>query len=975
MIKMQDNFSSYIAQLKTKHKDTIFNPLFFNGCLSDSGEVLVKRTNIFLLMSSTQQFVKALNLNLKNPGVDSITVFSNFNDDEPVIHDKLKYVKCSKYYGLQLSDVTRYFKDNEINIFIYDILVFDFDSIVYSHYLTKTQIGILSAKQFDDDIPDDPRLLKNASSYKNVNTDFNGLVVLGKLQDYDLFLHMYGSIKLLISYLSKYEVINLSKIIVSYLFEETVYVDTYISDKFPVIYAPFQLYFMEDLNVVVPQEDILERFSREIVDCVVIDQEYKEDILPLEDRELITNIKNKLLSEVLLTCKVKYEKQIENINVQCTEVYRTANEKNTKELEQQKRKKLEELDVFLQEEEKRRKEDLEIQYEKEKDELSRKIKNAESIAESEFERKKALEFKKIYIEIQRRLDNETARVDKIVEDSKARAHMAFKHEIEIFSKSAYENLDEQIKQTRQQKLEEIDKETSLINIAQMERMNKEHQTEKQRLDTLLEEYDNFKRKEIESLYEKEYSKKLSSSLVEIEQYIQTLKKEKLEKLHEEVVRETEIMYTNLRTAEKFKIKQSDQTVKLYEQDCIKKTDLHIKELSVQRMKTEEVQIDKDLRSLRESKRKQMESEEMAKIKQECEIIKEGLLKHAELEIESFKHNEYDRRKLDVEEKIRIFHNEKMEEHRTLLEKQQIEHSNKQDVLLNELKEKKLRELDELISSKLSERTAELQSYKTEQLKEITLFLEKFKENELSKIELTKQLQNNELKEKMDKQEREIENELSTRRQGKIKEIKAEVTKERKKISAELEKQFQETLEAKNKEQEKEYAAKLQEKFVILEKENEILFTNLLSSSKRQYDSYVEENKTEKNKLEQIVIEEHNKQLRVLEEEYQEKIDFHKSLLKDSIKDERQKLLASEKDAISKELESYKKMRKTEVEESIITETAKLKEETVKTIDKEILFYKEKQMESINIELVQWKKTQEETLKKKFQSLYSDLKDL
>lgn len=969
---MQDNFSSYIAQLKTKHKDTIFNPLFFNGCLSDTGELIINPTNLFLLMTPTEQFVKALKLNLTNPNIDSITVFSNFNDDEPVTHDKLKYIKCSKYYGLQLSDVTCYFKDNEINIFAYNTVVLDFNSIIYSHYLTKTQFGILSTKQFDGDIPDDPRLLKNASSYNNVNTDFNGFVVLGKLQDCDLFLDMYGSINLLISYLSDYDVINLSKILLSYLFEKRVYEDTYISDKFPVIYAPVQLYFMEDLNVVIPQEDVLEIFSKEIVDCVTIEQPVTPELLPIEDQELITNIKNKILSEMLLSYKVKYEKQAETVKLQCTELYNSTNKKNTRELSEKRKKKLLELELFFEKEEKSRMEALEIQYEREKDELSRKLKDAESLAESELEKKMSLGLKKIDFELQKKLDSETAKVDKIIEDSKNRAHLSFKHEIEVFTKNAYENLDEQIKEIREQKLQEINQELSLVSASQQYKINEEHQNEKRRLDTLLKEFDNFKRQEIESLYQTEYLEKLSTSLVEIKTYVESVKKEKLEQLHLELKNEMEAMYTTLRTTEKFKMKETEHNVKVYEQESIKKIDSYIKELTVQRMKTEELRIDNELRALRESKKKEITEEEIAKIKQECSVSKEDLLKHVQLEVEIFKRNEYDRCKLDVEENIRKFHNEKMEEHQKLLNAQEIQRKEAQEIVLNEEKEIKLRELNELMSVKLSEQSTELHSYKTEQLKEITLFLEKFKENELAKIELTKQVRDNELKEKRIELEREIENELSTRRQGKLKEIKTELTRERRRISAELEKQFQESLEAKNKEQEKEYASKLKEKFVILEQENETLIDKLLSSSKRQYEDFQEELKKEKYHLEKTVIEEHNKQLRELEEEYQDKIDFHKSLLKDSIKEERQKLLASEKDGIAKELSLYKAMRLTELEEGITKETEKIKDERVVSINREILAYKEKEMEAMNNELAQWKQTQEDLLRRKFQSLYSDL---
>lgn len=972
---MQDNFSSYIAQLKIKHKGTIFNPLFFNGCLSDNGEVFTSSIHLFLLIQPTETFVKALNLNLKNPMIDSITLFANFVDDEPVTHNKLKYIKYSRYYGLQLSDITRHFKDNAINIFLYDTLVLDFNSIVYLRCLKNTQIGILSAKQFGDDIPDDSCLFKNVSSYNNVNTDFNGFAVLGKLQDYDLFLDMYGSINMLVSYLDKYEVVNLSKIVISYLFEKKDYEDTYISDKFPVIYAPVQLYFMEDLNVVVPQEDILETFSKQLVDRVTIEHPVTPELLPLEDQEAIVNIKNKILSEMLVNYRAEREKQVEKIRLQCTEIYNSTNEKNTKGLAELKKQKLEELDVFFEREVALRKEALEIRYERENKELSLRITENDTAARLEAEKKKLLEFKKIDIEIQRKLDNEAKKVDKIIEDSKTRAHTAFKHEIEVFTKSAYANLDQQINELRQQRIQEINRETSLFSKAQTEKINKEHQAEKQRLDTLLQEYDNFKRQETESLFQTEYSKKLSSSLVELETYLQSLKKEKLEQLHLELNGETEMMYTNLRTTERFKMKESEHNVKLYEQDCNKKIDLHVKELLAQRMKTEEVRMDNELRLLRESKRKQIEDEETAKIKHECAVTKEEMLKQVHLEIETFKSNEYERCKLDVEEKIRTLHSEKIEEHQKLLVVQEIEHNDKQEILLNEQKEKKLRELDELMSVKLRERNSELQSYKTEQLKEIALFLDKFKENELAKIEMNRQLQDSELKEKRAQREREIDNELSTTRRAKVKEIKAELTKERKTMSLELEKQFQETLEAKNKEQEREYAAKLHDKFGIMEKENETLTSKLLASSKRQHQDYLEQTKKEKNELEKTVIEEHNKQLGDLEQEYQDKVDFHKSLLKESIKDERQKLLISEKDAISKELAVYKTERTSEIGQEITAETAKLKEEKLLSMDKEILSYKEKHLEAINIELAQWKKTQEESLKKKFQSLYSDLKDL
>lgn len=991
---MQDNFSSHIAQLKTKHKDTTFTPLFFNGSLSDSGELSLKPIRLFLLMTPTEQFIKALNLNLKNPNIDSITLFSNFNDDEPVSHTKLKYIKTSKYYGLQLSDVTSYFKDDEINIFMYDTLVLDFNSIIYSHYLTKTQFGILSSKHFDGAIPDDSCVLKTVSSYNNVNTDFNGFVILGKIQDYDLFLDMYGSINMLVSYLDNHEVINLSKIIISYLFEKKVHEDTYISDKFPVIYAPFQLYFMEDLNVMLPREDVLELFSREIVECVTLDHEYREDHLPLEDREIITNIKNKILSEMLLNYNIERKKQIEDTKRQCKELYDISNEQNVKELDEKKQKKCEELDVFFEQEKKHRREILDVQHEKEKVEIARKIKEIEDLAQTKAEEKKITEFKKIDIEIQKKLDNETTKLSENIKDIKIRAHLTLKQEIEAFTKTAYANLDEEIKQTREQKIQEINLEISLIGKSQLERIKEDHQAEKRRLDVLLKEYDISKRQEFESLQRTEYFKKLSSSLIELETYVESVKKEKLDQLQLEVNKATEMIYEKLRASESCKSKEIDEKLKLHEEESTEKVDSYIKELTVQRMKTEETRVDNELRLLRESKRKEMEEEEMSKIKRECAAVKEEFIKQIHLEIETFKRNEYDRCKLDVEEKVRTVHSERIQELDALLNKQGAERKQAQDTLLDEEKQIKLRELDELIrvklsdvdeliSVKLSERTAELHSYKTEKLKEINIFLQQFKENELSKFELTNQVRDNKMKEKRTEQEKEIELEMIARRQEKLKEITAELTKERKKISAELEKQSQEILEARTIEQERVYTAKLQDRFRNLEEENEALVAKLLASSKRDYDDYLEENRKEKLELEKLVIEEHNKQLRELEEEhnkqlrdleedYQEKNNFHKSLLKDSIKEERQKLLASEKDGIAKEVSEYKQARISELEEKLTVDLARIKEERLLSINKEITAYREKQMEQLKIEFLEWKRSQEEGLKRKFKSLYSDL---
>lgn len=976
MVNMQDNFSSYIAQLKSKHKDTVFNPLFFNGSLQDTDEPDAKPIHLFVIMADPSEiFIKAVTLNLQNPKIETITLFTNFDESEPLSHEKLKYVKYSKHFGLQLSDITCHFKENEINVFMYDIILLDLDSTLYLHYLTNTQLGLLSAKTFNKEIPDAVYKFKNASVYNNSNTEFNALVVLGKLQDYDLYLDMYGSLNLLISYIcSKYEIINLSKIIVSYLFEKQRYEDTYISDKFPVVYAPVQLYFMEDLNVTVPQENVLETFSQEIKDCVVLDElKYTQEVLPLDDQVLITNIKNKLLSEMLLNYKSEYVKKMENISINCNDIFLKNKLKLVKQFEEEKKNKLSELDSFFNQEEIKRKEALEFREEKETQELNLKMEGIEAKLRSELEKKRVFEFKKIDIEIQKKLDGETVKVNRILEDSKNRAHIAFKNEIETFTKTAYSNLEEQIKETREQKLKEIESELKDIRDSKLEQINEGHLTEKKRLEDLLTELEAFKRHEIESLHQTEYLERFSSSLLEIQTHLETVKHDKLKQLEEELNNTKEIMYKNLRRDERFKIKESDNTIKLYEQNALEKADEHIKELVAEKLKTEEKHMENELRIVRNTKIKQIEEEEKTRIKEESATIKEELINQMNVQLDALKLIEYDKIKLEINAKLDMVYEEGLKQKQNLLLMRESHLIEKQDAMLEELKTKHMEEFEKMIRVKITERNTELQDYKTNQLKEINVFLEKYKTNELAKFELSKQLQYNDLVELKREKEKEIDSELSKKRQTKLKEIKNEIEQQKQKLNEELENVYQEKLRLKNKEQEKQFSAQLQEKLDTFEKENEIHISKLLSSSKRQYEEYLEETNKEKNALEKTIIENHNKQLKDLEEEYQIKVGFHKSFLKETIKDERQKLLSSEKDCIEDQLKAYKHQRLGDIEKEIMKEICEVKDQKVLSMEKDILKIKETKMEELNSELSEWKKTQEEILRKRFQTLYSDLK--
>jgi hypothetical protein len=189
----------------------------------------------------------------------------------------------------------------------------------------------------------------------------------------------------------------------------------------------------------------------------------------------------------------------------------------------------------------------------------------------------------------------------------------------------------------------------------------------------------------------------------------------------------------------------------------------------------------------------------------------------------------------------------------------------------------------------------------------------------------------------------------------------------------LEKEYVEKLKKSNEEQEQKYKAQLQEKIHNLEAENEIFISKLLTSTKRQHEEYLEQTNKEKNELERSVIENHNKQLKELQKEYQEKIDFHKLLLKETVKDERQSLLMAERESMEEGLKAYKQRRIHELDDETVKEIAKFKEDRLTLMDAELTKLREEKLEKITSELSQWKQSQEEVLKKRFQNLYSDLK--
>lgn len=879
---MGDNFLSYIAQLKNKHKETKFNPMFFNGILHDIKEDVSNTINLFVSMpkNPSQQFIKALTLNLNNPNIESILVFINCHQNMPVTHAKLKYVKCSKEYGLKIIDITCYFKENQLNIFMYDMIVLDYKTTTYLRYLTNTQLAVLSAKIFEETIPDDPNTPDNASVHKNITTEFNAIAVLGKIDEYDLFLDMYGSINMLISYIYfSYEIVNVSKIILSYMFEKSSCDNTYISETFPIIHVTAQLYFMEDLTVVIPSETILEEFGNEIADCIVLENiEYTQDVLPLEDQLVITDIKNKLRSEILLNCKVEFEKQIKTITLECDNLSTLKRNEIAREYDKQKKEKQAELAFFFQEEKRKYKELLDVQQKKEKEELTIKIQGIEAKAKLEVEQTKESELKKMNAELKKRIEEESVKTNKIIEDTRTLAETEFKSNFEKYTKKAYADLEQYIGEKRQESLREVDNEMKGVAASKLHEMDQNYLIEKKRREDQLNEEDENKRQEFDSLHKAKYLEKFSKTLIEMEAHFALVKQGRMAELEEEMNILRNEMERKYKTEDLLKRQDLEKSAKAYLEEKIKEQDKHA-------------------------------------ITRETQIV------------------------------------------------------HKQNIMLERKRKKDLEDLEEIHRVK----QAEVQEHKAKQLKEINIYLHQHKENQLSKLQISKQIQDNEIIEERLRKEKELDREISIKRNDIFKEMHCELEEEKKRKNQELEKEYIEKLKKSNEEHEHKHKIQLQEKIHNLEAENEIFISKLLTSTKHQHEEYLQQMNKEKDELERSIIENHNKQLRDLQKEYQEKIDFHKLLLKETVKDERQSLLMAERESMEEGLKAYKQKRMHEIDDETLKEMAKYKHDKLLLMEQELVKIKEDKVEKINSELSRWKEEEEEILKKRFQNLYSDLK--
>jgi len=985
---MQDRFLTYVTHLKKNYPETKFKTLYFNGAIAElTKEDTAQNIHLYAVIPAVNdlfpRFEQVIKFHTENTHITAITLFKTCIEDTfDFIHHKVNIVETSNFYGLTYDDIFQHFEESSINIFVQDIIAFD-TTLTYINALTKQQVGLLSSRTFNtsDDIPNEVEKLKNfTTDSSSLNFKFNGIIFRGKPKVLcDLFLDIYGSLNLLITIMSeKYDIVNISKIVLSYLFAHNPDItedETYMSDEFPVIHSSPQLYYFEDLNVNLPDtEEFVKLIAADPTQLVTLDP-VKEtlDILPLTDQLEITELKNKILSSFFIKYREEHNVKLKKLEQDYESDYLGREVKLNARFEEKKAKLTEELKRHEQEEKNRHDEQLRQYSHEKRAQIESQIKQKLESDMATLNARRIAESDKLDIEIKSKLDSELKRVKKITEDTENSSYLAFKHEIELFSKKAYADLSLEIATTRERKMNDIHAECKILDVEEMHRINQEHIKEKERLDVLLVEYETFKKQEAETKFSREYFEQYSKATSELHTEMELLKVQKMTDIHNQLSVHKEQMFLDFDGIKKAMKHQTELKLNKYELDSMKKIDSHIESVMAERKNIEEFKLANQMNQLKKIRTNELEEKLMEDVTKEVNTIKETMLKNMSIELEAIRKAEIEKIKISQDNQLQLIYFDKVKEQSDLIALRWEKLIVSQDEEIKMKFSEQLVEIDNTLRTKKHAVELELQEYKTAQMLELKTFIEESKENEHIKFDMLKKFQQETIKEEHQIQKKKIDDECDEIKRARLEQIEKELVGEKEKLNAELTDKFKNKLLEKHKVAEEDLKVSLAKKLSAIEKENESLTNKILKKLKVTQQTTEEKLKEETLDLERQIIESHNAQLRKLDEEYTAKVDMHKILLKSALSDERESLLRHIKVEYNEELKVTRETELAKQLQEIEKEVGFVKSLKLNQIDEQILEIKTEKMKAIDGDMEKYRRESEKAIREQYKKLYESLK--
>jgi len=872
---------------------------------------------------------KSIIINANNPFFESVVVITNNSPNFKCDHDKVTHVNFRCVYGIQTNDIFNLFKDDCINVFIYNDIVIDYIQSEYILKMHNKDVGLLSTLMFNKDIPDKIELYNESSFTDNdsIISSFSGLIINGKIElDTNYYVSIHGFQNFIIQDLSKnYDPINVSNTVNSYLFRyrEIDMSNTYFTNIFnincPFIisvlknykdYINFDLKKIYDLTDEAPNEN-------EIDLC----NSYNISKIKIEDRVDIELTKSQIKYKFYNKYKEEYDSLLEKQSKKIEELT-AINENNLYKLNELKKSELEEFfkkekDRFIEELEKTKEsQNIEIEsYKKEqyekidtlvKREISEKSSNVDNLPYNNDNITSYCEdvFNKKRFEMDEMIKKE--REEKESELNNYFAKMAeFKNmEIESAIRSRMDSLDLQISEEQKEKVKEI------ITLTQ-QKYEEYFLDEQKKLDVLLTKQKNNELKKIESdiaIYKKQYKIQLDNLLIQKQHELENYNNER----KTQIAIDCEAMKNNMFSIEKLK----------FETELIEKKQKEVNKLN-QYYESERSVLGEKLNKIRTEKLRQIDEEVAFKLNQEIELLRKEKI----LQIES-----------EIEKEAQLIREEKL-----LRVKQEVESINKEK--FSQAEYTTLHEIELIKQEKLLQIENDVEITKKEIITKLEKEIELIKQEKLSQLDSEIKLIK---REKILQIESNIQEEIKLIKKEKISKTESEIILLRKEKILDI-----------NVEHEK-LVKELTEKYQV---ELNNYKTELLDSKIKYMKNIQEQKQKETEELEKSIIESHNKRINELDDAMEVIIKDKALKTESEIQLIRKEKLSQNESEINQQIRLINEEKLSQNEHAILYETELIKKENLSKIDLQIEVIKKEKLSQLEKELIVLKEEIKDTITK------------
>jgi hypothetical protein len=941
--------------------------IMINGILQNLDYKKLNKNHIavYQVVPSEQSdaFYTALNTNLNNPNISSITLLCNRTVLSRAIDDKkIKIVSLNLWDGIKFNHIFQLFTERTINVVFFDSIVLDYTTADMIFNVPEKTIGLLSSKTFVDGIPEN-FVNYNFLSKHNPNnfSEFNALIINNtKNIELDYYFNFYGSINLVINkfYCNMFNVVNLSRIVTSFLLENNVdyqkcqhYVD---SDLFAIIFAVPQLDYSSASGLEIKLDlDRIKQFIDEpktIFNYRNITFDTLQRVpssIDIIDKSDISQLQHIILHNFYKEYNHTFNNTFGRITEEI-ELYKTETLNNLqKELDEFKDKRLKDIEEIVNN-------DFVQKHRKLDEELNEKSTNSLLLS-----KRNELQYKQEYETKYERLYNE--KLLNLDSELKARETSLFNNTNDVIKQYFDENIKKRntdIDIYSANRKREIEDELENYNKSALTTLQKNHEAEKRRLEISLLEFRRYCETKIEAeaivqnkeRFEKEY-------LTAREKMHSELLQERSKKV-EELRIEYDILKKNhnsdLQNAIIIRNQQTEKAIETYKAEQMKYVREEIDVFATRHRELELLKAKQEVNAYSNSEYDRVNNEirnlelsKQIKLNEEMQEMFNSNKYRIDNEIKMYEESEVRRSRSSLREKESSLISEAVNMREVvILEQLQTFHATK-DLELQELYKKNHRELESRIELGKKKINVELKMHHDVELEKVTSRIKQKSEdlehklieyhaNRMAAIdkecsivkemygkdlEITKQTT---LADNLNRINHELEDMNLAARERYMSEFNSKKEEDINKYKLELQTELDTLL---SEQKHKIEIIQLQHQ-TRLEADKQNVFNEM-----RKYKETMLKNQTFDNEiLESQRIEHHNRQIRNTETEVKELRERSIACLKDEVEHIKKDMILATKTEIRENMIDEEKRQREELDKFLSEEKSKILEENMKTLE-------------------------------------------